>query len=281
MTVHREIQELRDRGEVREVGREKRGGRPSPVYEYDRDYAARIYVQMRRSQGITRVQLERWDMAGEVQVSRAWNYAAVEQESLDGRLDELVSGQRVAGIGISSAPGDRPEQLPGHLSERYGCAVQYLNAAQALAQREEKGATIYLARGELPQGCIRQQGALCDLGRLDRLSLPVVWEELDYTDHTMVEEMVARLVQTISCIAAPQAIELHAAFWSSKLTQRIRFNVHSKLQGEDPPLRFNPVDAMAAERAQRKAAWRVGDLAVGHPRGKSGGNQPVSRSHKD
>lgn len=259
MTVHREIQELRDRGEVREVGREKRGGRPSPVYEYDRDYAARIYVQMRRSQGITRVQLERWDMAGEVQVSRAWNYAAVEQESLDGRLDELVSGQRVAGIGISSAPGDRPEQLLGHLSERYGCSVQYLNAAQALAQREEKGATIYLARGELPQGCIRQQGALCDLGRLDRLSLPAVWEELDYTDHTMVEEMVARLLQALICVLNPSGVSFYADFWSSRLIERIRFNVQTKLRGTAPPLRFGACTEQALGAALRRCCLKIGE----------------------
>lgn len=259
MTVHREIRELRERGEVREVGRENRGGRPSPVYEYARDYAARVYVQMRRGQGITRVQMERWDMADEVRASRAWNYAAVEPESLDGRLDELVSGQRVAGIGISSAPGDRSEQLLAHLRARYGCAVQYLNAAQALAQREERGATIYGARGELPQGCIQQQGALCDLGRLDRLSLPVAWEELDYTDRTMVEEMVARLLQALICVLNPSGVSFYADFWSSRLIERIRFNVQSKLRGAAPPLRFGLCSEQALDAALRRCCRKVGE----------------------
>ena len=259
MTVHREIREMEERGEVREVGREVRGGRPSPVYEYVRDYAARAYVRMQRRQGHTEVQMERWDMAGDVRACRTWNYASVEEESLDGRLDELVDGRRLLSIGVYCAPSERREGLRRHLWGRYGCAVEYLNAAKALAKKNERSVTIYLAQGEEPEGCIYRKGELCELGRLDLLSLPASWRGMDYTDHTMVEEMVARLLQALICVLMPTMVSVYADFWTTKLVSRIRFNTQSKLHGTAPPLYFETCAAQALCAALHRMGQTIGD----------------------
>ena len=260
VTVHREIREMEKRGEVREIGREVRGGRPSPIYEFVRDYAVRAYVQMWREQGLIRVTMERLDLSGAVQARSIGNFAAVEKESLDGRLDDLLRGKRVLGIGIYSAPIERQEALRSHLSARYSCAVGHMNAAEALAQRMEGGVTLYWVRGGVPQGCIWRGGEFHDLGRLDMLSLPVPWESMDYTDHTLVEEMVARLLQILVCVLAPTSINLYADFWSPKLVGRIRFNTQSKLRGIAPPLRFGScTDQMLRAELHRLACF-VGEV---------------------
>ncbi len=286
VTAHEVLKKLRKEGEVRVAGRESHGGRPGQVYEYSGGTGRRLGVILERRAAVIHVRVEQVEADGDGKLLGMWNYAALEAQSLEGCVAEVMRrGDKVRSIGLISKRtdvGKEGEKYSTHLASVFQCPSAFVGAAEALTREKEGMAGVYLG-GEksVPEGGMWHGGKWCRMGRLDWLPTPVSWQQLDYSDHTLVEEMVARLVQTISCIAAPQAIELHAAFWSSKLTQRIRFNVHSKLQGEDPPLRFNPVDAMAAGRAQRKAAWRVGDLAVGRPRGKSGGNQPVSRSHKD
>lgn len=259
VTVHREIKGLEVCGEVKRVGEQVRGGRPSPVYEYEREYAARLYVQMMWDQGLTRVEIERWDMAGERQGGSLGRYVAVENESLDGRIEDLLENRRVYGVGIYSEPVLRRIGLCEHLSQRLHCPVEYLNAAAALAERAEGCATLYLARGEAPQGCIYRRGFFHEMGRLDLLTLPSSWNRVDYSDHTLVEEMVARLLQIITSVVTPGSITLYADFWSTRLTERIRFNTQSKLRGVAPSLRFGECSSRELQLALRRAVCRVGD----------------------
>lgn len=265
VTVHKEVREMEGRGEVREAGREVRGGRPSPVYEYEEEYAARVYVQMRREQGVTHVEVERWDMLGALQERSGGRYAAVEDESLDGRMEELLGGRRVRGVSIWCSPSLRRAGLCEHLSRRFRCPAVYLNAAAALAPSGEGGVTLYLARGEAPQGCVWRQGRMEELGRLDWLALPADWERMDYSDHTLVEEMVSRLLQTLSCVLAPDSVSLYSDFWGSRLMERIRFNTQSKLRGSAPSLRFGACSSRALDQALRRAARSVGDSEDGYP----------------
>ena len=286
VTAHEVLKKLRKEGEVRVVRRESCGGRPGQVYEYSGGMGRRLGIILERRAAVIHVRVEQVEPSGNGKLLGTGNYAALEAQSLEGCVAEAVKeGDKVRSIGLISnrtGIGEEWEEYSAHLSATFRCASAFVGAAEALTQEGERVAGVYLG-GEksVPEGGIWHGGKWRRMGRLDWLPTPVSWQQLDYSDHTLVEEMVARLVQAISCVAAPLIVELHADFWNSKLTQRIRFNVQSKLQGESPQLRFNVVGAITVEKAQRRAAWRVGDLAAGRPRGKNNGNQPVHRSRKD
>lgn len=247
VTVHKEVRYLCSRGELRAAAQAtSRGGRPAPVYECEPAYAVRALLHLAREGGLTRVQLELEDLLGAPLGTTRSAYASPEAESLDGMLDAALSHRRVESISLLFTPARAWEELRAHLQQRYLCPVHTLSAAAALADPHEGAATLYLGRGEPPQCCLRRHGRLQSAGRLDLLPLPAAWETLDYADHTLVEEMVARLLHIITCTLAPSSIVLHADFWSTRLTERIRFNTSSKLRGSAPPLHFRPCSAEAA-----------------------------------
>ena len=260
VTVHREVAHLCAEGELRE-GEEatSRGGRPARVYEYEARYARRAYVELRQEGAVTRVRLELTDLLGQPLSHSESTYAALERESLDGRLDTALRRARTAGIALSFVPqrGETEEQIRQHLQQRYGCPAVCVCPAEALADDQEGTATLYLPRGAAPRCSLRRHGRAESAGRLDLLPLPCPWEKLDYTDHTLVEEMVARLLQIISCTLAPERIVLHADFWTTRLTERIRFNTASKLHGSAPRLSFRPCSAEVVLDATRALAQRL------------------------
>ena len=79
----------------------------------------------------------------------------------------------------------------------------------------------------------------------DELSpLPAEWESLDYADHTLVEEMLARLLQLLICTISPARIDLHADFWNDSIITRLNFNLGTKLRGITlPQLHFATITA--------------------------------------
>lgn len=258
VTVHREVAELCARGEL-EVAEEaaSRGGRRARIYAYAADYAYRVYVEIRRQGAVLHVALEQTNLLGERLSHSESTYAALERESLDGSLDAALRGRRTAGIALSFVGTRARGELRTHLSQRYHCPVVCLNPAEALADEREGTATLYLARHEAPTCCIRRGGRLESTGTLELLPLPGSWDKLDYTDHTLVEEMVARLLQIITCTLAPERIVAHADFWTTRLTERIRFNTDSKLRGEAPPIRFVASTPAAVRAATRAWATRL------------------------
>lgn len=258
VTVHKEVKRLCSRGELR-LSKETacRGGRPSPIYEYESRYARRMLLEVERSGAVMQVQLELADMMGHTLSRRHSVYAALEQESLDGMLDAALHRQKAASIALILPPTPEYEPLRTHLQQRYHCPVIIMNTAEALADSSPNTATLYLRQGEPPLCSLHRHGRAEHAGRLDLLPLPSAWETLDYTDRTMVEEMVARLLQIIVCTLAPERIVLHADFWTTRLTERIRFNTQSKLRGAAPPLHFRTCTAQAARAAVRTHAWRL------------------------
>lgn len=258
VTVHKEVKKLCRLGELR-TGKESvsRGGRPAQVYEYEARYAQRAFLEIRRQGAVMRVLLELTDLHGVTMSSRETTYAALEDESLDGWLDDTLHRQRVAGIALVFYPTEQRESLRVHLEHRYHCPVRILTAAEALSEGREGGATLYLPRGEAPQCSLHRKGQAQHTGRLDLLPLPVSWEKLDYTDHTLVEEMVARLLQILICTLRPERITIHADIWSTRLTERIRFNTQSKLRGAAPPLSFRTCTPETAHAAVRALAWKL------------------------
>ena len=76
-------------------------------------------------------------------------------------------------------------------------------------------------------------------GFLKKRPLPAEWESLDYADHTLVEEMLARLLQLLICTISPAHIDLHADFWNDRLISRLNFNLSTKLRCIDSPPRLH------------------------------------------
>ena len=252
VTVHKEVHYLCSRGEVKATQHaDIRGGRPAPVYEYEASYARQALLELSRHGAVVDVQLTLSDLQGRILNAQRSAFATLEHESLDGMMDTALHRHRVASIGIIAPPTSVRDALLSHLQQRYACTVVCMNAARALADEQEDTATLYLSRGNAPECCLRRGGKLQSTGRLELLPLPTTWETLDYTDRTLVEEMVARLLQILTCTLAPKRMVLHADFWSTRLTERIRFNTESKLRGAMPPaLHFRHTSAESARDAQ-------------------------------
>ena len=241
VTVHKQVAELVRRRELLATGEaESHGGRPALIYEYNPAYAGRAFLELTHHGGIIHARLELTDLLGRPLGLHSGSYAAIETESLDGWLDTTLPRRSpTAGITIS-APGRKLElrALCEHLQQRYGCPTRCVSPAAALASQRDATATLHLLRGSAPSCAMRRHGHTDDAGRLDLLPLPCAWEALDYADHTLVEEMIARLLHIITCTLAPERIVFHADFWTPRLTERIRFNTRAKLKGHAPALSF-------------------------------------------
>ena len=242
VTVHKQVAALAARGELLTTGEvEIRGGRPAPIYAFNPAYAYRAFLELSHRGGVFHAKLELTDLLGAPLSRHTGAYAALETESLDGWMDAALP-HRTRPVAISiSAPANRVALRPlcEHLQQRYGCPTAYVSPAAALASRQDSTATLHLQRGAVPTCAMRRHGSIEDTGRLDLLPLPCAWESLDYADHTLVEEMISRLLHIITCTLAPEHIVFHADFWAPRLTDRIRFNTQSKLKGHAPTLHFS------------------------------------------
>lgn len=232
VTVHKAVRRLCATRELRESGqRTTRGGRPSPVYECNPLHACRVQLNIHRQAAVFCVELEVQDLLGRTLVRKENIFASLAAESLDGMLDDALSHQRVECITLGFTPAHAArDDIRAHLQQRYSCPASCTTPAEALADTREGVATLYLRRGETPVCCMSRYGRLIPTGRLDLLPLPSDWEKLDYEDHTLVEEMISRLLHILTCTLAPSRIVLHADFWTPRLTERIRFNTSAKLR---------------------------------------------------
>lgn len=260
VTVYKELGRMEERGEVRrsEQPGTPRGGRPARVYECEAGYARRALLVERRRENTLQIELEVHNLMG-LRLHREQSvWARAEPGSMLAWLESaLPLHERVASIALAFAATEEAEQLQERLRLRYHCPVALLSAAEALADERENSATLYLPRGAAPSCILRRHGRVSPTGALELLPLPGSWATLDYTDHTLVEEMVARLLQALSCVLAPERIALHADFWSARLTERIRFNTHSKLRRRAPELDFFSTSPADAESAIRRKAMAL------------------------
>ena len=254
VTIYKELARLESRGEVRKNPQSapSRGGRCARIYECEPGYARRLLLSARRQGGILQMQLEISDLQGRSLRREQSSWARLEPGSVEAWLDSALSRrQRIAGIALDFDTAEEITELCERIRKRYHCPVVSICPAEALADGEENTVTLYLPRGATPRGSLRRRGSATPTGALELLPLPAAWETLDYTDHTLVEEMIARLLQAITCVMAPARINLHADFWSTRLTERIRYNTRAKLKASAPELGFihtAPVDARAAIR---------------------------------
>lgn len=232
---------MQRRGEVREAGRRSVGGRPATVYEYNGSYGIEVRIEIRRRVTVVDVAVQLRDLLGRVKKQQRRSYASLESNSLDGWLDDMLRDKKVERIGLFCAPSERCGDLREHLEKRYHCCVEFRSIV-CLTDGEEEGELVLYFPIDGEVECAQWSGdAWRTSGRPDLLPLPAVWTEMDHTDHTLVEEMVARIVQITACILSPPRIILYADFWNPRLMKRILFNADSKLRGVVPPLLFRRV----------------------------------------
>lgn len=261
VTVYKELARLTEAGEVRQAAQPEapRGGRPARVYECEAGWARRVMLcAERRAGGMLHTALELMDLQGRKLRRLESTWARLEPGSLEAWLVATLRRQRVASIALALGEATHSSEaaaLLARLRAHFACPVVCLCPAEALADRAaENTATLYLCRGGAPRCSLYRHGHAASAGALELLPLPAAWETLDYSDHTLVEEMVARLLQALACVLAPARITAHADFWSTRLTERIRYNTQMKLRGQVPELRFCLTTAEAAQAALRTQA---------------------------
>lgn len=241
VSVCKAVAELCRRGELQELAEiPSGGGRPVKLYRYNVNHAAHILIQGQKEGPLLLCTLTLLDLHGRERRQAQATFAYLEPESLDGLLTSLVRRQRLRSITLQ-LPGEfTPAGMSTHLEELWNCPVHSPSAAAILAQESDEGtATICLQAGYLPSCVIKRAGCCCESGPLHLLPMPADWLTLDYTDRSVVEEMVARLLLIITCTLAPQRIHLYTPPLTQRLTERIRYNAATKLRGTLPPIEIS------------------------------------------
>lgn len=232
------------------------GGRPAYLYRFNSAHGRHALVSLQKEGPLLQGKLEVLDLQGLPIWQKEGRFAYIEEESLDGWLDEATTAGALKSI-LLFIPGGAPIAMRRHLQERYRCRVRTPATATILATRKENVATLCLPPGQGASCAVFRNGKIQECGNLGLLPLPIDWAEVDHSDHTMQEETVAKLLQIITCMLSPESIILHTPAWSSKLMERIRFNTGTKLRGSLPPIRFLPLTAELMVQAMRRyaAAW--------------------------
>ncbi|MBQ1960155.1 MAG: hypothetical protein II349_01365 [Akkermansia sp.] len=257
VSCNKAMAELCARGEAQEAGLvPSGGGRPVKQYRVNAKHAYGAYFQARRSGALIRGTMEICDMLGKVAQTHQAEFAYLGAESLDSWLDAATRRSHLYGITLEVPADILPERMQAHLETRYACPARLLNAADALADRADDTLTLYFLQGQSPVCSLRRGGKQIHTGELGLLPMPSTWSELDYSDHTLVEEMISRTITILACTLAPSRFVLYADFWTSRLTKRIHFNTSAKLRKEELPLQFHSITPLQAAERLRHFACR-------------------------
>lgn len=230
------------------------GGRPVRVYHFNAQHAVVALITATAEAHCTLLSCELLNLQGKQQEQKEARFAQLHAESLDEWLDAASRRHRLQRICLPPGLGGG---ILEHLRERHTCPVHEYSTAESLAGEREDTLTVLLQIGRPPQGALRRHGKVTPCPLLGYLPLPAAWEELDYADHTLVEEMLARLLQLLTCTLAPAHIDLYADFWNDRLISRLKFNLSTKLRGIDtlPSLHFATITpAKLALRLRQSAA---------------------------
>ncbi len=264
VTVNRLMQKLCVAGEMEAVGDvSSGGGRPVQLYRLRRAASWVALLHLRAEGGVLLAELELLDPLGARLRQAGARFAHIEEGTLgswlEGVLHQVRTRRRLLGITIEAGnTPPLPPTLYGHLAARFACPCRRVSVADALAERREDTLTLCFAEQAAPLATLYRHGVLQACGELAHLPLPADWAALDYEDHTLVEEMVARLLQILCCTLAPTRVVLYGTFWSERLLRRIRYNLSTKLRNTPlPPLSFRRHAPDAAEAALKRLALEV------------------------
>lgn len=263
VTVGHLVQRLCARGELEVLGEpESAGGavrhgrgRPAERYRYREDFEWGALFVARPEGPAVRGRLEWLNRRGVPQRSEEGRFALLHEQSLDAWLDAAVRRRPLGSISLALAPqlADASAALEAHLQRRYTCPVRSISAAMALADETDESVTLCLTPVGRPEACLRSGGKLRPCGSLSLLPMPADWEELDPADHTLLEEMVSRLILMLSCTLAPVKIAVHANCWTERLVSRIRYNVATKhRRARVPQMVFRPLSERLVLEALRR-----------------------------
>lgn len=256
VTVNKLVGELCLQGALRLKGTvPSGGGRPVQLYAFHAAHAVCALFRAEAEQGYLRGVLEVTDLAGRVVQQQEARFALLQEASLDDWLDAATRRKRLHRVLLDLPPNLPETGLSAHLRARYRCSVRRANAAAGLLSAREDTLALYLPPHRPPQGCFRKRGVLTSCDTLHLLPLPTDWEQLDYDDHTLTEEMVSRLLHLLTATHTPARFELYADFWTERLQTRIRYNLSAKLRGFDrvPRLHFLSCSPEQAAEALRRA----------------------------
>lgn len=204
------------------------GGRPVRVYHFNPQYAAVALFTATQEAHCTLLHFELLDLQGNRIKSMQARFVQLHAESLDEWLDAAARHHKLQRICLPPGLGCL---VQAHLQQRHACPVQEFHAAEALVSGQDDTLTVLLQKGCAPQAVLFRHRASTPCPLLYLLPLPAEWESLDYADHTLVEEMLARLLQLLICTICPARIDLHADFWNDRLITRLNFNLSTKLRG--------------------------------------------------
>ena len=224
------------------------GGRPVREYHFNPDHAAVALITATPEAHCTLLRCELLNLHGRQIEQHEARFVQIHAESLDEWLDAAARHHKLQRICLPPGLGS---SIPLHLQQRHACPVHEYSAAESLVSGQDDTLTLLLLRGQPPQGALHRHRHVTPCPLLQHLPLPAEWETLDYADHTLVEEMLARLLQLLTCTLAPAHIELHADFWNDRLISRLNFNLSTKLRSIDSPPRLHFKTITAEKLAPR------------------------------
>lgn len=218
------------------------GGRPVREFHFYPRHGAVVLFTATQEAHCTLIHMELLDLQGKNQEEHEARFVQLHAESLDEWLDAAARRNKLQRICLPPGLGNG---ILRHLQQRHHCPVQEYSAAEALVGKREDTLTLLLLKGTCPQGALMRNREITPCPLLHMLPLPAEWETLDYADHTLVEEMLARLLHLLTCTINPAHIELHADFWNDRLITRLNFNLSTKLRSIDSPpqLHFKAITA--------------------------------------
>ena len=255
------VRELVEEGILQESGlAPSGGGRPEVRYRYNGAHGTVFLFRPEEEGAVHRGILEQLDMNGRVLVEKTAHFTHLHAEMLDDWLDELTRRWRSKPQHLALHLPESPlaQELAEHLRQRCAIPVKQLKTAEALADKAPRTLTLLCLQGMPPQGVYRSEEELLPCKHLHLLPLPARWETMDYSDHTLAEEMICRLLQSLTCILSPERVMLHCNYLTERLIPRIRYNLSAKLKGMGciPQLHFRSINREQIIRGLRLATVR-------------------------
>ena len=257
--IGRLVRQLEAEGVLRDIGTAPSGGgRPERRYRYNGAHACVLLFRMEEEEN--RGTLELLDMQGRLLEQKSARFTRLHAEMLDDWLEGLTRRWRrkIKGIALHLPDSPAAAELSRHLQESRQVTVRRLNAAEALADGRSRTVTLFCLKGFAPHAAQRGERELHPCPHLHLLPLPSSWESMNYSDHTLVEEMLCRLIQMLTCTLNAERVVLHCNYLTERLLTRIRYNLSTKLKGMENPLRlhFRSITPEQLHRALRTAAAR-------------------------
>ncbi len=255
--VNQMVAELVDAGELQELRlQDSTGGRPALLYSFAPQYASHVLIVIEHEGSIYRVRVECLDALGGLRESQERHYAQLETSSFVALLEDY-EGRGLQSVLLCAPSHLRFSGLRSLVEERCHCPLHIFDISTALADRQEGSLSLSFVQGQVARAHFYQDGKLHRTGDLNLLPMPSTWQKLDYGDHTLLEEMVARLVLYLTCALSPSRVILQSDFWNERLMKRLRFNIASKLRDSVPlALEFQARQGESADEAMRHLVTR-------------------------